>query len=157
MPALDGLTDRERLFVEARLKGMSKTAACAAAGVNKTDATTIDTLPHVARALKAGREQSVKDTQVTRERLVEMFLEAYRSAETATEMVAATRELGRLLGHYEAQKVAVTHELKQVRADQLKTLTVAELERLARGEGVLEGEFFELQDRALITNGQGKT
>jgi hypothetical protein len=152
-PVLQGLSDRERVYVESRLKGLSKAASAIAAGTQPCQASKIET-PAVVEALEKGRALSIKNTGITRERVIEMLENAYHSAETAQEMVAAARELGRMLGYYEAQKVAVTHEHKVHKAEQLKTLTVDELERLARGDAVIEGEFYEMKDQALLVDGR---
>lgn len=143
-PAFEGLTDRERLYVEGVLKGLPKRAAAQAAGMNPTTTGQLDSRPAIAAALAKGREISIRETGVTRTKITDMLLEAWRNCVTATEQVVVARELGKLHGLYEAKKVEVKHQLEHVtRADQLRTLTVAELERIAAGGGplVIEGEF----------------
>jgi hypothetical protein len=123
---------------------MSMGAALVAAGFNPT-VKGMEQREGVAAALKAGREQSIQETGITRKRVIEMLEEAYRSATTSAEMVMAARELGKLLGFYEATKVKVTHELTHVKStEQLKTLTLEELERLADQRQVIDGEFVDI-------------
>jgi hypothetical protein len=145
-PAFQGLDDRDRIYVESRLRGMSQVAAAAAAGLAPANASRFEQQPHIKDALDHGRRISAIETGITRLRISDMLLDAYRSATTAAEMVMAARELGRLHGLYAPQKVELdhTHKLAQVKsAEDIRRMPTAELMQLvsARGEDVIDGQF----------------
>lgn len=149
-PALVDLTDSERIFVESVLRGMSKTAAAAAAGFKDPAASgkQIAGRPHVAAALEKARQISAQETGITRQKLNDMLMAAYYGAATAGEQIAAVRELAKLNGLYEAQKVAVTHKLEKANNEQeLRRLPTEELVRLAQlpANNVIDGEFVEIK------------
>jgi len=149
------LTERERTLVEARLRGMTVAACAAACGITYLAAKPIFSEPHIIAALKRGREISIAATMVTREKLTNMLMEAYRAAGCAAEMVMAVKELAKLHGLNAPQQVQIdhSHRIANVKSDQLKQLSVAELERLAlqQGSELIEGEFTELPR---LTSGQ---
>lgn len=153
-PAFKELDERERVYVEARLRGISPRAAAVAAGCAADQATVLERRQCVTEALVAGREISIRETGFDRAKISEMLMDAYRAAENATEMVMAARELGKLHGVYAPAKVEVKHEVTRISGvDQLSQLTNDQLERVARGEIVLEGEFTEVTEAALLTHG----
>lgn len=154
-PALAGLTDKQRLYVQARLEGHPPIAAARRAGVEKPQTTwrLMENRDEVVVALKRAREISVMHTGITRERVTEMLLEAYRNASNSMEQIAAARELGRMHGLYEANKLKVEHRLAERHSErELRTLSVEELEKLA----ALDGEFVDVtpvQEKALVPVG----
>jgi len=136
---------------------MSQIAAAGAAGckVPREDGSRWANKPHIATALAKGRELSIQATGMTRERLTEMLMDAYRNASTAMEQIAAAKELGKLHGLYAAQKVEVghTHKLEAAKSErEIKALTSEELLRLAhmRPGAVIEGEFTEIRLPQLV-------
>lgn len=152
--AFAGLDDRQRIYVESKLRGMTNRAAAAAAGMSESEAVNISRTEDVRQALETGRQASIKATGMDREKITEMLMDAYRAAESATEMVMAARELGKLHGVYAAQKVEHTHEVTKVtKFEQLKQLSNEDLERITRGELVLEGEFEEVTGKKLLGHG----
>lgn len=146
--AFEGLDDRERVYVESRVRGMSRVAANAAAGYAPTTQTEAQN-PTVKAAIERAREISIKQTGIDLQKITEMLMDAYRSAVNATEMVMAARELGKLHDLYPSQKLKIdhTHALKDVKtASDVKRLSTAELMKLAnvRGGDYLEAEFTEV-------------
>lgn len=145
-PAFQGLSDKQRLYVQARLEGNTPGIAARMAGVKDPEIhwKLMEAVPVVREALRKGREISIAATGVTRETVTEMLKQAFANATTAAEQVAAARELGKLHGVYEAQKVqhdVRVQELKDER--ELKALPTQELAKLAKLP-VLEGEFIEV-------------
>ena len=65
--------------------------------------------------------------RLEREQLVQMLLAAHCRATSATEEIAAVRELGRFLGLYPTSKKTVT------KTRQIETLSDAELFKISRG------------------------
>jgi phage terminase small subunit len=152
-PAFEGLTDKQRLYVEGRLRGLSRIAAARAAGAEadpKKSADQYEKNPKVAAALEKARQISIQHTGYTRQKIAEMLQRAYDLAGNATEMVMAARELGRLHGVYAPTNVKVDHEhrLTDTRnVEDLRHLTTEQLEQLVakRGGDFIEGEFVELE------------
>lgn len=149
LPALEGLTDRERVLVEARLRGMSIAMAAGAAGVTYVAASSLLRTERCKEALKKGREISAEATAITRERLTEMLLDAYKCAVDATEQVMAVRELAKLHGLNAATKLEIDHNHRIAGAkteEDVKALSIHELERLAatRSGDLIEGEFISV-------------
>lgn len=141
LPAFRGLSDEQRVYVQARLEGQSPYKAVEGMGKPRNSWRILENHPAVVQALKAAREECIKATGVTRERVSQMLLDAYENATTTMEQVAAARELGKLHGLYEAQKIQ--HELstgdrKQLEKD-LKSLPLHELERM-----VVDAEFVDV-------------
>lgn len=156
-PALEELTDQERILVEARLKGMSMAASAAAAGYSLDQVRVLLDQPNIKRALTVGKEICTAHSAITRERLSDMLLNAYDHSDTATEMVLAVRELAKLHGLNAPTQVNIDHtvRLKAIKTEaDLKQLTLEELERIAlmRGNDVLEGEFTPIPAR-ITSNG----
>lgn len=151
-PAFEGLTEKQRLYVEARLRGMSQVASAVAAGASgdpKGSAKQYEAQEVVQRAIDKGRQISIAATGYTREKIAEMLQRAYDLAETSAEMTMAARELGRLHGVYAPTNVKVdhNHRLTNTRTeDDLRRLSTEELEKLAqtRGGDYIEGDFTDL-------------
>lgn len=148
-PALAGLSDKKRLYVQARLTGMNTGAAARAAGMKVPENSwrMYEFATDVQLALQKGREISMQATGIDRKKVSDMLLAAYDAATNTVEMVAAARELGKLHGLYEAQKLEVNHRLEQVKTErELRTLSTADLEQLvAKGpDDFLETEYVEV-------------
>ena len=132
-PIVANLSEKQRLYVQARLTGMTPLIAARSVGARVPEKTwrLFEHAPAVREALEKGRALSAKEAGITRQQISDMLVEAYRSATTAGEMVMAARELGKLHGLYEAQKLEVNHKLERVKTEhELRTLTVEELEQL---------------------------
>lgn len=156
------LTDKQRIYVESRLRGMSKVASARAAGAIKDPergAEQYEKYDAVRTAIERGRQISIQITGYTREKITDMLERAYYAATTAAEMVMAARELGKLHGLYAPTNVKVdhTHRLKDARTEEdLRRLSTEELLRLAneRGTDFIEGEFTELEPLRLTDERQ---
>lgn len=150
-PAFVDLTDKQRIYVESRLRGMSKVASARAAGALKDPergAEQYESVEAVRDAIEKGRQLSIQITGYDRAKVTEMLERAYNCATTAAEMVMAAREIGRLHGVYAPTnvKVDVNHRLANARSEQdLRHLSTKELLQLAeeRGGDFIEGDFME--------------
>lgn len=99
------------------------------------------------KALLAGIEENQKRGMTfTREKLSLMLLESYYKAGTATEEIAAVREIGKLQGLYSPEIQEVTVNVNNVK--QLETMTAEELAKLAGldNPSVIEGDFKEVSN-----------
>lgn len=144
---------KQRIFVEARLRGMEPAAAARAAGLERHYETVH---PEITAIVAEYAAQEAPRMSMTRERLTEMLLDTYRNAATAGEQVAAVRELGKLHGLYAPQKLQVENNVNvnDARSVQdLRHMTIEQLEQLSRKRAgqVIEGEV--LRPRAIAHAG----
>lgn len=140
------LTDKQRAFVLARAKGESIPNAMQTAGYNEQPSYgyRLDKMPNIQAAMSVERALYAEASQMTRKKVIDMQLDAFGMARMMSEpssMVAAAREIGKICGLYEPQKVeinmsgAVQHEIHRLEAMSDSDL----LEMLAKGAVALEG------------------
>lgn len=150
---LDGMTPKMRLYAEARMAGHGKVASGRVAGISDPDKNylRLEKHPKVQQALELFRKKGMERVRITREDVLRGFLDATDAAATGTELVAAWREIGKMLGYYEAEKVEVN--VRNITAEKLARLSDKELAELAdakdwqlEGEDVIEGEFQAISD-----------
>ena len=143
------LTQKERIYVEGRLKGMSKVASATAAGYAnpKAEASRIEQQSNVQEALISAMQKSAEDVGFSRKEAHDLLMSAYYSADTAAEQIAAVRELIKL--HGIAAPVQVEHNHKHVHEGELTMLSNDDLMEIAdmRDDLVIDGEFEVLEDR----------
>jgi hypothetical protein len=77
------------------------------------------------------REREFHDVRITRDSLTAMFLEAYHRSANSMEMVAATRELGKLHGLYLDAKPSVTVNVSGNGAGTTVEVNLKKLERMS--------------------------
>ncbi len=135
------LTTQELTFVKHYVRGMSPSQAAREAGYHPTHGTELLKKVEIAEACAVMREQVAKHlgVEITRDLISGMLLEAHRKASTATEEIAAARELGKLHGLYEPEKTTqVTkhvHTIQQLEAcsdDDLIVMSQLPADRLIR-------------------------
>lgn len=152
-PALQNLTDQDRIFVEGILRGLSQVAAATAAGYKSPArmGTRMAKEPHIVAALEEGRRISAQATGVTREKLNDMLMNAYYNAATSGEQVSAVLALAKINGLIEQKStVKVQHSLAEPRHEtDLKSLPTEELLRLAQTKPsmLIEGQFVDVTVR----------
>jgi phage terminase small subunit len=136
------LTEQQTVYVENRLDGKSKNEAALAAGYSQP---TVEKSKAVSQALAIARSELSTATQIKRADVIEMLMEAYDMGKImaeSTAMTAAAREIGKMLGFYEAEAIKI--ELTQGQANmhtRLRMMSDEELLRLASGNATLiEGE-----------------
>jgi hypothetical protein len=131
------LSHKERLYVQAKLKGLDERAAAAAAGLSVTSAVIKRCQP----VLEEARRLDAAEVGMTRDKLYDMLMEAWRMCVDAKEMVLVARSLAELYGLNAAKKIQVEqNNTTTVRVEQLKGMTLQELEKLA-GREIVDAEF----------------
>lgn len=154
---LEPLTPRERLFVAARLKGLSEKASCLAAGDENTPGKGHwSHAAHVVECLRAAQEISAAEIGITRKHITDMLMQAFHNASTSLEQTAAARELARLHGLYAPTKVKVEHDHSHRIEDkrkQIGTMTNEQLMDLL----AIPGEFTEMRGPALLEQRDAET
>ena len=118
-----------RRYVEARLQGLTIMAAQRAAGIKRPN-NSLERNPKVRAAIKYLLRESTRSvTELTKTDVMTGMLDAVNAASTAAELVMAWREMGKLIGAYEPERKIL--EIHEYSADDLRTLSDAELARLA--------------------------
>lgn len=137
--ALADLSEKQRAYVECRLQGMTKLASGRAAGYAQPEvnAYRVERHPAVAAALRKAAEATAERVDLKREDIVRGMQDAIHSAATATELVAAWREIGKLVGAYEPAKVDLNVRLDQMTVAQLQRMPTEQLIELSKGDGYL--------------------
>jgi len=134
------LTDKQRLFAEARATGMTTAQAQRAAGIAETTAYEYENHPRIKAILQGTARVALRRIAINREDVLEGLMDAVHASQTSTELTAAWREIGKLVGAYEPEQVKHTHIHKT--QEQMEQLSDEELLKLADHEGfTLEGEF----------------
>jgi hypothetical protein len=134
------LTVAQRLYVEARATGMTQKASCRAAGVDDSHSANYENHPRIKRILQGTAKFALRKIAVSREDVLEGFMDAVYASQTSTELVAAWREIGRLVGAYEPEQVTHTHIHKT--QEQMEQMSDEELLKLADHDGfTLDGEY----------------
>jgi hypothetical protein len=135
--AMAEMTDMQRKYVEARLSGMIPLHAGRAAGMSmpEVNAYRMEKHPRVQRALGSARQMLIEKFDVNRDDVLRGMFDAVQASGSATELVAAWREIGRIIGAYEPSKLEVMHRIEDVTLDKLQRLSTKELIELAEGDG----------------------
>lgn len=136
------LNPKQRMYVQSRLSGMTKIAAAAAAGyaTPRVDGHRLEKIPEVQQAILAACQDLAEEVQFGRKEAHDMLMSAYQNAATATEQVAAVRELINLHGIAAPKKVE--HEHKHGGVVSLERMETSDLMKKAGLEHLtLEGEF----------------
>jgi phage terminase small subunit len=147
---LEPLTERQRIYVESRLRGLSKMASATAAGISnpKHNAYQFEKRPAVREAIRAGMEALATEVMFTRKKAHDMLMDAHRNAASTTEQVFAIKELIKLHGvaapEVKELRHQVTGSLKHEEVRQLSDTELLKLAQLPPSElpsTVIEGEY----------------
>ena len=152
---LESLTEKQRLYVQARLQGMTKVAAAAAAGSPnpKKNAHKFETSETVKAALRQAHEILAQELEFDRKKAHEMYMEAYRASDTATEQKMVVDSLVKLhgLAAPEVKRLQHEHTGTITHGGQITHLPDAKLLEMAqlppsKDPNVIEGEIVEDED-----------
>ena len=141
---LKHLSRQKEMFCFHLASGASAQAAGNAVGATPEQAAEWARDKHVKQVVAGIHDAQMEGVKFTREKLSSMLLQSYYKAATATEEIAAVREIGKLQGLYAPETQEVTVNVNN--AKQLENLSDAELARLAGMEdpNVIEGDFEEV-------------
>jgi hypothetical protein len=145
------LTDKQKIFVDALLRGATQTMAARAAGYTspKVEGHRLMKTPKIREAVQYMQRSYEKANQMTRKKVMNGLLEAIEMAKIQAEpatMVSGWREIGRMCGYYAAEKTIIDINITAKRAvDKLETLSDAELlEMIEEDSETIEGQFTEV-------------
>lgn len=144
------LTVLQRRYVEARLQGLTVGAAGKAAGSpSMGSASALERSPAVRKAIKFLVKDSVRNVEeLSKSDVMTGMLDAVEAAATASELVLAWRELGKLIGAYEPEKKIL--EIHDYTREELKGMSDNELLKLSGGKfaDAIDAEFEEIREHA---------
>lgn len=136
----------QKRFTEARLQGLTPAASCRAAGIDPKTVSTYEKNPKVRAAMRYLIKENTKSVdELTKSDVLTGMMDAVNASATASELVMAWREVGKLLGHYEPERKIL--EIRDYSKDELKMLSDDDLLRLAGGglkEVIEDAEYEEL-------------
>lgn len=138
---LGTLGPQQQMYVEARVRGSMPVAAARISGCKDADASAADFEKNsaVRSTIEYALRVAAHEVQLTKKDVVNGMLDAVRIAQTATELVMAWREIGKLVDAYAPLKVEHTHTLTK---EQVAKLSDEELAKAA----ALDGEFVRLEE-----------
>lgn len=143
------ITEQQRQFITFLVHDkMPQTAAARLAGYAQPGTAAHGLLlnPRVKKAIAVEREEYAKASGLTRKKVIDGFIEAIDMARIKADpiaMISGWREIGKMCGFYEPQKVDMTVSVSgQVLLKRLQTLSDEELLKMVESDpSVLEGEF----------------
>ncbi|HEX04913.1 MAG TPA: hypothetical protein ENH10_07125 [Bacteroidetes bacterium] len=147
---LVALTLKEQQYVELRATGLSKAASARGAGyTSEKEGKRLEKKVVIQRALAAARADAVQTMRISRDDVLRGFMDAVRASDSATELIQAWREIGRMLGHYEPEKKVM--EVNQTTTKNIRLLRSLPESKLAELAGIdpqllLEGIFEEVPE-----------
>jgi len=145
------LTEKQKLFAKFWAEGETISAAAHRAGYadGATMAYRMASDPAILKLYNYEKAKYEESCQMTRKRVMEMFLESYDCAKLMSEpgnMVAAAREIGKMCGYYEPVKRTIDITVNgSVTVKQLERLSNEELLKIMQGD-VEEVAFKEIEN-----------
>lgn len=146
------LTRKQQLYVEGRLSGLTQVAAATAAGYGtpRKEGNELEKNENVQAALVDMMQRSADEVGFSRKEAHDMYMEAYRNAETASEQIMAVNAMVKLHGLEKPKQVEVKHEHHH--GGELELLPTEELMKLAGMDKALtlEGEYEEVGEKPVL-------
>lgn len=140
------LTRQQRIYVDSRLEGLSQVASATAAGYAqpRTEGNRLEKDEAVRKALVDRMSQTADEVDFSRKEAHNMYMDAYRNADTAMEQIAAVNAMVKLHGLEKPKQLEVKHEHHHT--GEIEHMPTDELMKLAGMEKdlILEGEFEEV-------------
>jgi phage terminase small subunit len=145
------LTDQERKYAKNRARGVGRSQSAVLAGYSGDphNAAKVEERPDVAEEIARLKAETAQNTKISKEAVAEGLKDAADMAKLMADpqgMVAAWRELGKLLGFYapEVKKIEKGINKGELRKA-LEDLKDEDLMQLANGR-VVEGEFKRVEE-----------
>jgi succinate dehydrogenase flavin-adding protein (antitoxin of CptAB toxin-antitoxin module) len=145
------LTEQQKIFCNAIIKGKAPQTAARMAGYSQPDkqAYTVLSNPKVAEAIKYLHKRHEKVADMSRKKVMDGMLEAIEMAKIQADpavMINGWREIGRMCGYYapEVKKIDINITTKRV-IDKLETLSDDDLVKMIEEQGrIIESEATEV-------------
>lgn len=137
--ARDALSEQERAYCDARLHGAVPVQAARMAGISVDRVTELENSPVAVEYMRSAHRIAHYDKQLTRNDVLNGLMDATHMAANATELVAAWREIGKVIGAYEPER----KEISITDRRQIQELSDDDLAQLAAIEGEYQVIDFE--------------
>lgn len=150
-------TTQQEMFLYGHLKGLKLGDAAANAGMDPSAASRFMKREDVEALLHFIRSQYREDIGITVESLIGMLMEAHSKAATATEEINAIREMGKMLGLYESDKLARQRQEVTLNLGDRSPTSEKGIERMSDEDllrTAFEGEVTDLTPRRESENAQ---
>lgn len=147
------LTDKQKKYVEFRLKGMSKVTAMKHAGYQDVErnAGRLETQPHIREALEKGWRKQEKMADMSKKKVLDGIMEAIEQAKMLADpsaQISGWREIAKMCGYYEPNRLQVEVSIAAKRIfSQYESLSDEELLKLA-DSSTIEAEDFKVIDES---------
>ena len=130
---LAALTDLQRGYTEARLHGLAPLEAAKAAGLSHPSIQyhAYEKHPKIAPIISMATSASMERYQLSRDDVVSGFMDAVNAAGSSTELTAAWREIGKMLGHYAPEMHEHRVSVENMTLNKLETMSDRDLAELA--------------------------
>jgi ribosomal protein S25 len=137
------LSEKQKGYAENVTRGLSKDRSAIMAGATTDAVPYFDASPTVQEEIARIRKEVQKNTKITREEVVEMFMEAAGFARILGDsmgLIAAAREVGKMLGYYAPEVKKTLHGIDEAGLKKaLKDMNDDDLYKLANAR-TIEGE-----------------
>lgn len=148
------LTERERLYVQARAQGMRHHVSLRAAGFSLKSypaAHLLEDKPHIAAALAAERRAYAAASQISRKDVIDGISEAVAQARIQADpmaQIAGWREIAKICGHYapEVRRLELSDDARRV-MQKFEAMSDEDLLQMTQGE-VIDYEMVEPAETA---------
>lgn len=130
------LNPKQQQFLTHRLAGMTVEESGKRVGWATQTSKESSTNPLVKRYLQVATRRAVRSTLLTRDDVIHGLLDAVESAGSSTDLTQAWREIGRLIGAYEPEKVEVTHTIADLDPKRLTSMSTNELIQMTQVNGI---------------------
>ncbi len=140
MPARKKITKIQKGYAENLVKGMSKDRSAIMAGATTDAVKRMEVSPLVKEELARIRKKVIENTGITKEEVVEMMMDAANMARITGDpmgLIAAARELGKMLGFYAPEVKKIEKNIDQASLRKaLKDMNDDELFKLAHARTI---------------------
>lgn len=137
------ITPKQKKYAESITLGISKDRSAIMAGTDSANAKRFEASAMVQAEISRIRAEVIKNTGITREEVVAMFMEAAGFARILGDsmgLIAAAREIGKMLGHYAPEVKKTLHGVDGASLKKaLKDMNDDELYKLV-GSRTIEGQ-----------------
>lgn len=130
------LSVKQQQFLTHRLAGMTIDEASKRLGWSLSMGKQMSTNPLLKRYMQVATRRAVRRTMLTREDVIHGLLDAVDSAGSSADLTQAWREIGRLIGAYEPEKVDVTVTVADLDPQRLSSMSTHELLKMTQVDGV---------------------
>ena len=130
------MTPKQKAYCEARLAGSDSRKAIAIAGGDHR--VNFEHHPKVGRYLALSTRCAVRRTLVSRNDVINGFLDAVDAAATSQELTQAWCEIGRVIGAYEPEKVQITVRVQDMTVARLASMSTDDPITMTRRNGRFE-------------------